>query len=102
MTGRWRRRFGPTLQESLMIANATKASSIELAPRPLKPGFGVEVLDFDFPTASQDELLAFDAIWKSHPVVVLRDQNLTPAQVMALSQRMGKVSAQHRVGPHPE
>ena len=30
-----------------MIANATKAASVQLATCPLKPGFGVEVLDFD-------------------------------------------------------
>jgi len=86
----------------MMIANAMKAATLELPTRPLKPGFGVEVLGFDFPTASQDELLAFDAIQRSHPIVVLRDQKLTADQVMTLSQRMGKVSAQHRVGPHPE
>ena len=52
-----------------MIANAMKAATFELPTRPLKPGFGVEVLKFDFPTASQDELLAFDAIQRSHPIV---------------------------------
>jgi taurine dioxygenase len=86
----------------MMIANAMQAATLELTTRPLKPGFGVEVLDFDFPTASQAQLLAFDRLQRSQPVVVLRDQKLTAAQVMALSQRMGKVSAQHRVGPHSE
>ncbi len=85
-----------------MVANAMQAAELTLETRPLKSGFGVEVLGFDFPTASEQELLAFDAIQRSNAIVVLRDQKLTPAQVMALSRRMGKVSAQHRVGPHPE
>ena len=64
-----------------MVANAMQAAELTLETRPLKSGFGVEVLGFDFPTASEQELLAFDAIQRSNAIVVLRDQKLTPAQV---------------------
>jgi taurine dioxygenase len=85
-----------------MVATAMKAQPAELPTRSLKDGFAVEILGLDLPTASEAELQAFDAIVKSNPVVVVRNQKLTPAQVMQVSQRLGKVSAQHRTGPHPE
>ena len=56
----------------------------------------------DLPTASPGELLAFDAVCRTNPVVVVRDQTLTASQLMKVSERLGKVSAQHRVGSHPE
>ncbi len=34
--------------------------------------------------------------------MVVRDQTLTASQLMKVSERLGKVSAQHRVGSHPE
>ena len=65
-------------------------------------GFSVEIVDIDLPTASPSELQAFDNICRTNPVVVVRDQILTPAHLMKISERLGKVSAQHRVGSHPE
>ncbi len=85
-----------------MAANAVKARTIELPTRSLKGDFALEILDLDLPTATEDELQAFDAICRSSPVVVVRNQKLSAAQVMKVSERIGKVSAQHRVGPHPE
>jgi len=85
-----------------MVATALKIAARELETRPLKPGFGVEILDLDLATAPEEDLLGFDAVFNSNPVVVVRNQTLTAAQVVKVSERMGRISAQHRVGPHPE
>lgn len=85
-----------------MAQAATKNGEHKLETRPLMSGFSVEIVDIDLPTASPSELQAFDNICRTNPVVVVRDQILTPAQLMKISERLGKVSAQHRVGSHPE
>jgi taurine dioxygenase len=66
------------------------------------PGFAVEVAGVDLATATPDELRAFDEVCRTTPVVVVRKQELAGAQMMAVSERLGEVSAQHRVGSHPE
>jgi taurine dioxygenase len=91
-----------TYKEKTMTATAQKYSDIELATKPLTPCFGVEILDFDATTASAMELAAFDAICRSNSVVVLRNQTLSAAQVVRLSSRLGRLSSQHRDGPHPD
>lgn len=68
----------------------------------LKDEFAVEILDLDLPTASEEELLAFDEICRQQAVVVVRDQNLSPGQVMEVSNRLGRVSPQNYTGPHPD
>ncbi|HEV2573496.1 MAG TPA: TauD/TfdA family dioxygenase [Beijerinckiaceae bacterium] len=68
----------------------------------LKDGFAVEILDLDLPTASEEELLAFDDLCRRYAVVVVRDQNLSPKQVMDVSSRLGRVSPQNYTGPHPD
>ena len=88
-----------------MVATALKIetpAAKDLKTRPLKPGFGVEILDLDLPAASEEELLGFDAIVRQHPVVVVRNQVMTAAEAVRVAGRMGKISAQYRVGPHPE
>ncbi|MDB5531820.1 MAG: taurine dioxygenase, partial [Hyphomicrobiales bacterium] len=85
-----------------MTATAQKYSDAELPTKPLTPGFGVEILDFDATTATPSELAALDAICKTNPVVVLRNQALSVAQVVGLSSRLGRLSSQHRDGPHPD
>ena len=85
-----------------MVAIAMRAPTVELPTRALKPDFGVEILDLDLPTATEDELQAFDDICRFNAVAVVRNQTLSAREKNTLSERIGKISAQHRVGPHPE
>jgi len=85
-----------------MTATARKYSETELPTRGLTPNFGVEILDFDATTATPEELAGFDAICRSNSVVLLRNQHLSAAQVVGLSSRLGRLSSQHRDGPHPD
>ena len=85
-----------------MVQAAAKTTNHGLATRALMPGFAVEILGLSLPTATPAELESFDAICRTNPVVVVRNQTLTAAQLMSVSERLGKVSAQHRVGSHPE
>jgi len=80
----------------------TSSKPAALKTRWLKPGFAVEILGLDLPTASADELRAFADACRRHAVVVLRNQKLDASAVLKVSGRLGKVSAQHRTGPHPD
>ncbi len=73
-----------------------------LTTRPLTETFGVEVLDLDIARATEDELRAIEDIYDHYNVVLLRNQNLTAAAMMAFSERFGAVEPQLRNGPHPE
>jgi taurine dioxygenase len=66
------------------------------------PNFAVEVTGLDLASATPEQLAAFDKICNTNPVVVVREQSLTAPQMMAVSNRLGEVSAQHRVGSHPD
>ncbi len=84
---------------------AMAARSIEqshITTKSLPPGFGVEILGMDVANASPSDLEIFDAICRNNPVVVVRDQKLDAAQVVKLAGRLGRLSSQHRTGPHPE
>ena len=85
-----------------MAQTAAKTANHGLATRPMMPGFAVEILGLNLPVASSAELEAFEAVCRTNPVVVVRDQTLTAAQLVSVSDRLGKVSAQHRAGSHPE
>jgi taurine dioxygenase len=81
---------------------ATPNSGQQLVTRPLMPNFAVEVTGLDLASATPEQLTAFDNICSTNPVVVVRKQSLTPTQMMTVSNRLGEVSAQHRVGSHPD
>jgi taurine dioxygenase len=85
-----------------MTATARQIDARELTTRNLPPGFPVEILDLDIANADEADLLGFDTVCRSHPVVVIRNQTLTPPQLLALAGRLGRVSPQHRTGPHPD
>lgn len=70
--------------------------------RPIMPGFAVELSGIDLATAAPEALAEFDHVCRTTPVVVIRKQSLTADQMMAVSERLGHVSAQHRVGSHPD
>ena len=85
-----------------MAQAAAKNADANVAVRPMMQAFAVEIAGLDLAAASPAELQEFDRICTTSPVVVVRDQTLTAAQLMQVSERFGKVSAQHRVGSHPE
>jgi taurine dioxygenase len=74
----------------------------QLARLSLMSDFAIEVSGIDLATATSGQIEAFDDVCHTTPVVVVRKQTLTPAQMMAVSERLGEVSAQHRVGSHPD
>jgi len=72
-----------------MLAEAPPA----LATKPLKKGaqddFGAEILNIDLPTASDAELDGVVAAFHSHGAVLVRDQTMTPDDLMAFIGRFG-------------
>ena len=84
------------------MAQAAKNPEAKVTVRSMMPGFAVEIANLDLASSSSAELVEFDRICNTTPVVVVRNQTLTAAQLMQISERLGKVSAQHRVGSHPE
>jgi taurine dioxygenase len=85
-----------------MATSTMEAGTTLLRTSWLKPNFAIEILDLDLPTASKEELLAFDDICRRTAVVVVRNQTLSDEQVLDVSGRLGKVSAQQYTGPHPK
>ncbi|MEH0198360.1 TauD/TfdA family dioxygenase [Caulobacter sp. CCNWLY153] len=68
-----------------MLAQALPA----LAKRPLKDDFGAEILDIDLPTASDAELDGVVTAFHAHGAVLVRDQAMTPDDLMAFIGRFG-------------
>jgi len=68
----------------------------------LAPTFAVEVLELDIPKATAVELRELDTICQRHSVVVVRNQQLCPDELVRVGERFGHVSPQRRVGPHPD
>ena len=85
-----------------MSATAKSSAAHPLQTRALKPGFGVEILDLDIARAQEADLLGFDEACRAHPVVLVRNQPLGPEQLIQLARRLGRISPQHRTGPHPD
>lgn len=69
----------------------------------MAPGIGVEVLDIDVKALSNEEFAEIRRLWVENLVIFFRDQNLTPAQLVAFSERFGKsfISYNKRIH-HPE
>jgi taurine dioxygenase len=61
----------------------------DLAFRELKPGFGAEILDVDLPAASDAEIDQVVAAFHRHGAIVLRDQKMTPDNLMRFIGRFG-------------
>jgi len=68
-----------------MLAQALPA----LAKRPLKDDFGAEILDIDLPTASDAQLDGVVGAFHAHGAVLVRDQTMTPDDLMAFIGRFG-------------
>ncbi|MEA1672110.1 TauD/TfdA family dioxygenase [Nitrospirillum sp. BR 11163] len=77
-----------------------------LRTRPLKPGFGAEILDVDLKTAAPAEVdLVVDAFHR-HGAILLRGQDLDPAGLKAFLGRFGPLEGhtqkQFTLPGHPE
>jgi taurine dioxygenase len=58
--------------------------------KPLKAGFGVEILDVDIATASDRTLSEVVATFQHHGAIVLRNQRLTPEVQLAFTRLFGE------------
>ena len=58
--------------------------------RPLKPGFGAEILDVDVRHADEETLIGVVDAFHKHGAIVLRDQQLSPAELTAFIARFGE------------
>jgi taurine dioxygenase len=58
--------------------------------RPLKPGFGAEVLDVDLRGAGETTLAAVVRTFHRHGALLLRGQNLTPGELTAFVAAFGE------------
>lgn len=83
-----------------LLAEASKATNIKT--RALPAGFGVEIVGMDVPNAGEADLAEYDRICRENAVVVIRGQKLHAGQVVELAGRLGRISSQHRTGPHPQ
>lgn len=61
----------------------------DLAISELKPGFGAQILGVDLPTATNETIDAVVATFHRHGAVVLRDQAMTPDDLMRFIGRFG-------------
>lgn len=64
-------------------------SSEPLDVRPTTGGLGAEVRDIDLRTLSDDSFAAIHAAWLQNLVLLFRNQDLTPADLIAFSRRLG-------------
>lgn len=65
-------------------------TALAVRVRELKPGFGAEVLDVDLATAPGETLDAVVAAFHRHGAILLRDQTMTPDDLLALIGRFGE------------
>ena len=75
----------------------------DMAIRPLSPALGAEITGIDLGRASSAALSRAYDTFLAHSVLVVRDQDLTPAQFVAFGERFGVVQP-HTVtrNRHPE
>jgi taurine dioxygenase len=62
----------------------------EVKWRPLKPGFGAEILDIDLNTADEATLDGVVDAFHKHGAILVRDQTMTPADLMRFISRFGE------------
>ncbi|CAN7335138.1 TauD/TfdA family dioxygenase [Phenylobacterium sp. LjRoot225] len=62
----------------------------DIRTRPLKPGFGAEILDVDIRTADIDTLQGVVRTFHRHGAIVLRDQTLTPGELTDFVAQFGE------------
>jgi taurine dioxygenase len=70
--------------------NAPAAGLAPLALRPLKDGFGAEILNLDLARASPIDLANVVDAFQRHGAILLRDQTMAPEQLLAFVRQFGE------------
>ena len=65
-------------------------TAVEVRTRPLKPGFGAEILDVDLRHADRITLQRVVDAFHRHGAILLRDQHLTPDQLVDFIANFGE------------
>ena len=65
-------------------------TAVEVRTRPLRPGFGAEILDVDLRHADDATLEAVVRTFHRHGAIVLRGQTMTPGELTAFVARFGE------------
>ncbi|HWF00127.1 MAG TPA: TauD/TfdA family dioxygenase [Caulobacteraceae bacterium] len=65
-------------------------TAVDVRTRPLKAGFGAEILDVDLRDADRDTLDAVVAAFYRHGAILLRDQVLTPGELVDFIASFGE------------
>ncbi len=65
-------------------------TAVQVRTRPLKPGFGAEILDVDLQHADDATMEAVVDAFHKHGAILLRDQAMTPADLTAFVARFGE------------
>jgi taurine dioxygenase len=65
-------------------------TAAEIRTRPLREGFGAEILDVDLRRADDATLAGVVDTFHRHGAILLRDQTLTPAELTAFVARFGE------------
>ena len=63
---------------------------VKLSTRPLRPGFGAEILDVDVRKADEETLAAVVRAFHQHGAILLRDQQLSPGELTDFVARFGE------------
>jgi taurine dioxygenase len=65
-------------------------TALDIRTRPLKPGFGAEILDVDLRRADEETLEAVVAAFHRHGSILLRDQVMSPGALTDFIARFGE------------
>jgi taurine dioxygenase len=65
-----------------------RSNSVEV--RPLAGAIGAEIAGVDLAQLDEPTVAAIRQVWLDHLVIFFRDQNLTPAQLVAFARRIGQ------------
>ena len=63
----------------------------ELLTRPLDGPYGLEVPDLDLANLAPGQVAALRDLWRREPLLLLRRQNLTEAELVAFSRHFGEL-----------
>jgi len=74
----------------MLLRGKTMTSAVEPRTRPLKEGFGAEILDVDLRRADDATMAGVVDTFHRHGAILLRDQTLTPAELTAFVARFGE------------
>jgi taurine dioxygenase len=66
------------------------STAVDVRTRPLKPGFGAEILDVDLRHADAETLEGVVAAFHRHGAIVLRDQVMSPAELTGFVAHFGE------------